>query len=180
LLKYAMPVLAEANLSGEFSLDVDGWRVPLFAPEKASGSGRLVIDRLDVEPGLLMRQLSQSFGHPEAIRLAQAMAVPVSMADGRIHHRDLKFTLGNVTVTSRGSVGVDQTLALVAEVELPRSAATNLPLFDAVQRLSIPIGGTLDHPAVDREGLRASGKDLFRDAIDGLMRRGLKRSKQSS
>lgn len=180
LLQYAMPVLAEANLSGQLSLEVDGWRVPFFTPEKASGSGRLVIDRLDVEPGPLVRQLCESLGYAASIRLTQAMAVPVSMSEGRIYHRDLKFTLRNLSITSRGSVGVDQTLALVADVEFPRNAATNLPLLDAVQKVSIPIRGTLDRPEVDRQGLRESGKDLLHDAIDGLLRRGLKRTKQSS
>jgi hypothetical protein len=179
LLQYALPVLAEAHVSGQLSLEVDSWRVPLLTPKNCTGSGRLVIHRLEVEPGPLVRQLGEALGNSTPLRLVQDTTVPVSMADGRIHHRDLQFTLRNLTLRTRGSVGVDQTLDLVAEVEFPRDVVGNLPLLDAVWKLSIPIGGRLDRPEIDQAALRESGKELLRDALDGLLRRRMERQRPS-
>ncbi len=179
LLKYALPVLADANVWGQLSLELDSWRMPLASPEKAVGSGRLVIHRLEVEPGPLIRQLADVLGNSTSFRLAQDATVPFSMADGRIHHRDLQFTLCNLTLRTHGSVGVDQTLDLVAEVEFPHDAISGLPLFDAMKKLSIPVRGTLDRPELDRTALRESNKDLLRNALDGLLRRRTERKKSA-
>jgi len=179
LLKYAMPVIADARVSGQISLELDGWRVPLAAPEKATGSGRLVIHHLDVQPGPLAVQLGEALRSSTAIRLAEEAVVPISMAEGRIYHRDLKFTLRNLLLVTRGSVGLDHTLDIVAEVELPREPGKNRPVLGAIQKLSIPIRGTLEQPLIDRTALRDMGKDMIRDAIEGLLRRRLERTNQA-
>jgi hypothetical protein len=172
VLQYAMPVLAEANIAGQISLQIDGWRLPLETPEKSTGKGRLVIHQLDVEAGPLARTLGELLGNRAPLRLAQDTTVPFSMADGRIYHQDLRFGLQGVALCTRGSVGVsDQSLDVVAEVEFPRDPSKSRPLLDAVQKLSIPIRGTLTQPMLDRAGLRDSGKQMLRDALDGLLRR---------
>lgn len=172
MLQYALPVLAEADVSGQISLQVDGWRLALAEPEKSTGSGRLVIHRLDVEPGPLIQTLVDVLRAPTPIRLAEETMVPFSMAEGRIHHRDMRFSLQGVSISTSGSVSVaDRSLDVIAEVQFPRDPAKNRPLLDTVQKLSIPIGGTLEKPLVDRTALRESGKQILRDALDGLLRR---------
>ena len=41
------------------------------------------------------------------------------MADGRAAHRDLAFHLGEVVVATHGSVGLDQSLDMLADISLP-------------------------------------------------------------
>lgn len=170
LLKYALPLLAESNVSGQFSLELDGWRVPFAAPEKATGSGRLMIHAIDVEPGPMVHRLAEVFQYPATIQLARDATVPFGMADGRISHQDLTFTLRNLTLRTQGSVGLDQTLDVVADVELPQLSA-NRPLLQSLRKVSIPIHGTLDRPAVDAVALQQSGLGMVREALDGLLRR---------
>ena len=41
------------------------------------------------------------------------------MVQGRVYHRGLELQLPEVTVRTYGSVGVDQTLAIMAEMNVP-------------------------------------------------------------
>jgi hypothetical protein len=175
LMKYAVPLLAGANVSGRFSLELDQWRLPLDEPETGSGSGRLLIHRIEVEPGPLAYRLGEVLANPPTIELARETTVPFSLADGRIHHRDLKFTLRNVTLRSQGSVGLDQTLDLLVEVELPEIGGDR-PLLQALRKVSIPIGGTLEHPTIDRTALQQTGRDAVRGILEGLLRKGMQRT----
>ena len=121
LLKFIAPVLAEATeVNGSLSIELDQWRIPLAAPQQAKGSGRLKVDSLHVAGGPLAEKISGLLQtRPLGAGLVDNSVVTFSMADGRAAHRDLAFHLGDVVVATHGSVGLDQSLDMRADISLP-------------------------------------------------------------
>src|SRR5690606_22175743 len=109
LLKYVAPVLAgTAEVSGSVSIELDAWCVPLADPAQGRGSGRMTIHSVQAGTGPLVRQLAAALGLPPSVRLVDNSQVVFEMADGRVHHRGLRFGLPNLAVRTQGSVGLDQ------------------------------------------------------------------------
>jgi len=174
LLKYIAPVLAQAtDVSGQVSIDLDAWCVPLADLQQGQGAGRMTIHAIQVDAGPLVRQLADALGLPASVRLVDNSVVEFQMADGRVDHRGLKFGLPNVSVATHGSVGLDQSLDLVAEITLAAdlTADRSGPVVDFIKgkTLAVPIRGTLRRPRVDVAGLGRSGLDLFRAAAGELL-----------
>jgi len=171
LLKYLLPVVAEASeVSGRFSLEIDGWRIPLDEFGRGEGSGRLVIHHLDVAQSALVQRLGEALGLAPTVRLAETSTVPFRMADGRLHHRDLRFGLRNLTVCTRGSVGLDQSLDLVAEIGVPNGLLGNGPLAGALKNMALPIRGTLGRPQIDLAALGITGQEALRGTLGELLK----------
>ncbi len=167
-MRFVAPILAEsAKAEGNFSLELDSGRVPLEDPNRAELSGRLIINRVSVTPGPLLRPLvliSQQIeaivkrrpppldmsGNPVLVQINN-QKVDFRMVDGRIYHQGLQMQIGDTIVRTRGWVGVDETLGLVAEVPLkPDWIQGNSRLASvADQTLRIPITGTLSKPKID-------------------------------
>ena len=95
------------------------------------------------------------------------------MTGGRVHHRGLKFGLPNLSVSTHGSVGLDQSLDLVAEITLAGQLTGDRsgPAIDFLKgkTLAVPIQGTLSRPRVDVAGLGRSGLELLRAAVGELL-----------
>lgn len=97
--------------------------------------------------------------------------VKFEMIDGRVHHQGLQMTVKDVVITTRGSVGLDQTMELVADVPIQdnwikqNSALTSLK----GQTIQIPIRGTLAKPLPDYRALTGLAANLGRSAVGGLL-----------
>ena len=164
-LKYVAPVLSGvAEVDGEFSLEIDDCQVPLGLPEAGTLEGRFVIDHVDVgSAGPVIRRLSAALNLEANIELARDSIVSFHLEDGRVHHEGLKFRLPGVQIETSGSVGIDQTLDLLAEIQLPLDQIHDGPLLRTIskQRLVIPIRGTLAQPEVDGAALGDSTVQLL-------------------
>ena len=174
LLKYIAPVLAEAtDVSGQVSIELDAWCVPLADLHQGHGSGRMTIHTVQLGAGPLVRQLAEALGLPPSVRLVDHSVIDFEMAGGRVHHRGLKFGLPNLSVSTHGSVGLDQSLDLVAEITLAGQLTGDRsgPVIDFLQgkTLPVPIKGTLSRPRVDVAGLGRSGLELLRAAVGELL-----------
>ena len=169
-LKFIAPVLAGVTqVQGEFSIDVDGCRIPLSDPKTTEMAGQMTVHAVDVAPGPMLVQVAQLI---DVIRIASGQSAKVAsqlrvahlrreskvkyrMVKGRVYHRDLQLQFGDVTVSTYGSVGLDESLAIVAHVNAPK-------LFErlpggaalAAKGLKIPINGTLSQPKIDRKSLK--------------------------
>jgi hypothetical protein len=173
-LGVALPTLSGvAQVSGEVSVDVDGARVPLAGLATADVSGRLTLQGVTLGPGPMVRELSVLLRSPvQGCELRDAI-IPVALKDGRVHHRDLQLVFPELTVTTHGSVGLDGSLALVAEFPVPPKwiGADRLGAALSQQLVRVPIGGTLTNPRIDADELaRASARILREAARDGLRR----------
>ena len=176
LLKYIAPVLAEATeVNGSLSIELDQWRIPLAAPQQAQGSGRLKVDSLRVAGGPLVRQISSVLQlRPLEAGLVDDSVVAFSMADGRVEHHGLKFHLGDVVVATHGSVALDQSLDMVADISLagmPLGAGPQAQLLKS-RPVSLPLRGTLSRPRIDAAALAISNRALLEGAVDNVLKEG--------
>jgi hypothetical protein len=78
------------------------------------------------------------------------------MVQRRVYHRNLKFVVGTMPITTYGSVGLDdESLSMVAEIPLQANLlGRDLALGSLEgQVIQLPIGGTLSKPKLDRGAL---------------------------
>ena len=192
-LKYVAPVLAEATRAeGLISIDVSGARIPLSNPAAGDVAGRLAIHSVAVTPGPLTDQILLAARQIEAVlerrpppakndpttllRLAE-QNVDFRMVDHRVHHQGVQATIGKVTIRTRGSVGLDQTLSLVAEVPVLDEWVSRDPLLAGMrgQMIQVPIAGTLSKPKMDPRTIEQLAKQVFRSSTESLIREGVNR-----
>jgi translocation and assembly module TamB len=177
-LMFAAPVLAgTTRVEGLFSVQMAGCQIPLAAPRTGEAAGQLLIHSIDLEPGPLIRELSAVLGTSGTVKLAQQSKVDFKMIQERVYHRGLELQFPEVMVRTYGSVGLDQTLAIMAEMNIPPKWLRDNALGDAIKNrpLKIPIAGTLDRPQLDKQAISDAMAQFVRDAANGAVRDGLQR-----
>ena len=172
-LGYVLPPIANAGKAdGTVSFDLTESRVPLEAPEKAALKGNLTIHTATVSAGPLANEIAVLLGaKATTLTLASNQVVPVRVADGRVHHENFVLTVGDFTIRSAGSVGLDGTVTMVLDIPVPASVAQQLfpknpRIRDALakQSVKVPVGGTLGKPTLDAKAFRAATAKLIEDA----------------
>ncbi len=189
-LGYALPAIANSTATeGEFSFILEGNRIPLSAPTQTSLQGRLIIHRAVVAAGPLTTEIARLLGVGQtSVTLANENVIPVRVENGRVHHENLTLTVNNFTVKTRGSVGLDGSLSLVAEVPIPAALVGSNPKVAqalAGRMIPVPIGGTMTHPRLDpaafqqavaklagevaRDTIRETGRDLIEKQLEKVL-----------
>ena len=102
-------------------------------------------------------------------------SVDFKLADGRMHHQTITFQIKDVTLKTSGSVGMDETLNLIAEFGIPDEWLGNTKLLAGLKGKSIriPIGGTLARPHPDSRVIGELTKQLGGSALEGLFEKQL-------
>ncbi|MBC8116036.1 MAG: hypothetical protein H7062_16740, partial [Candidatus Saccharimonas sp.] len=190
-LKFVMPLLADAaEVEGKFSLDVAGGSLPLMTPSTGEMNGAVAIHQAQVRPGPFSMQLvglvdqiravirQRAAGDPQRERVWMEMpeqSVDFKLTQGRMHHRMITFQIKDVTLRTSGSVGMDETLNLMAEFGIPDDWIGNTKLLAGLKGKSIriPIGGTLSRPHPDSRVLGELTKQLGGSALEGLLEKNL-------
>ncbi|MBC8353641.1 MAG: hypothetical protein H8E66_16710 [Planctomycetes bacterium] len=168
-LQLVAPVLAKSTaVSGAASLEIVKCSIPLATQEdqesihRATISGTLQLHHVQtsmkesifrdvaaVAAGMLQVEL------PDTMRIADNTEVSFELKDGRVHHEGLSFLLPEISEdmvwTTKGSVGLDDTLDLVVQAQLPFTLAGDGPLASrlAEQPIELHIGGTFDQPKLE-------------------------------
>ncbi|MCA9238854.1 MAG: hypothetical protein KDA37_01585 [Planctomycetales bacterium] len=194
MLKYIAPVLANATRNqGVFSLRVDNAGGPLDPLRQLGVKGQLDAKQVAVRPGpstvelvKLIRQVEALIKNGDASALLGAApaettllainsrTIDFSIENGRVHHSGLQFEVGDVTVLSRGSVGLDETLDLVLAVPVKDEWVARRPVLLGGlkgQQLTFPIRGTLSRPAIDQRAFADLSQRLLRDGVRGALDR---------
>ncbi len=184
MLKYVAPVLAGTTQSeGRFSMQLDGTRVPLADTKKADVAGRLSVHSVRVVPGPMANQLISVAQQIEALakrRDPTALAtkpqvtllnirdqqVNFRAVDGRVHHQNMEFQVGDITMRSQGSVGFDLSVQLTLYVPIQDAWIAKEPLLAGFkgQALQIPVGGTLTRPQIDQRAVASLSQQLLQGA----------------
>lgn len=186
-LKFIAPVLAETTVAtGSFSVSLDGGRVPLADFTAGDLSGKMAI-RGQVNAGPVAREflvlvneltsllrkgsLVPGTQDPGALVSVDSSEIEFRMVDRRIYHRGLKFNAGAVPITTHGSVGFDESIALVAEVPIQATFLGRDLSLGALEgrTVQIPIGGTLARPKLDRSGMQQLIGKSFENAARGAL-----------
>jgi hypothetical protein len=177
LLKYVTPVLADVTTAqGAFSIELDGCRIPLGDPAKGELAGRFIIHSIEVGPGPLVRQFAVLLGRETPAKLRQESIVQFRMVGGRIYHQGLELVFPEFTVRTHGSVGLDQTIAIMAEMPVPPKWLEKTPMISQAlhnQTLQIPIGGTLSKPQLDQKVVQDLSRQFLKKAAGGMLEEGI-------
>lgn len=172
-LMYVAPVLAEVTMAaGKFSIDLEGCRIPLADPAKGEFAGRLTVHSVEVGPGPLVQELSLLLAaQPTLARLKRESVIPFRMAAGRIYHEGLEIEFPELTVRTSGSVGLDQSLAVMTEMSVPPKWLAGTSLGDVLknQVVRIPIGGTLTRPQIDRQEITKMSRQVLANTTRGTI-----------
>ncbi len=170
---YALPALADvAQADGEISLEVQSGQVPLSDPKRADVAGWLTIHSAQVSAGPLVRELSVLLKGPATLTLAKDHVVPFRLVNGRVYHTGLELHFPELTIRTSGSVGLDGSLSLTAEMPVPPKWLGNSKLAHVAtgQTIRLPIAGTLHKPKIDEQALRAASARFARDAAENVLR----------
>jgi hypothetical protein len=96
----------------------------------------------------------------------QDQQVNFRVVDGRVFHQGMQFQVGDVVMQTEGSVGFDQTVALVVNVPIQDKWIDGQALLVALkgQSIKIPISGTLTQPRMDQSAVAGLSQQLLQGA----------------
>jgi hypothetical protein len=186
MLKFVAPVLAGATRSeGLFSMTLDRARVPLDEPKRVDAGGQLTVHAVRVVPGplaqqwvslaqqiesLVKRRDAASTANRQQMTLLSIKDQPVNfrVVDGRVYHENMEFLISDVTLRSRGSVGLDETLSLTLTVPIQDAWIAKEPLLSGFKgrSIDIPVTGTLTRPQMDQRALGSVTQQLLQGAAE--------------
>ena len=179
VFQYIAPVLADVTtVEGRVSLLLDACRVPLSNPGASQIQGRLVIHSIQIGPSPLVRELALLLTKEPTARLRNEAVIPFTMANGRVYHEGLELIFPEITIRTQGYVGLDQSLALTAEMPiLPKWTAMNPRLATVMkgQTIRLPIRGTLRRPQLDQQTLRRYTAQFLQKSAENLLQDELQR-----
>ena len=168
LLKYIAPVLADVTTAqGQFSIDLEGCRIPLGDLANGEVAGRFTIHTMEVGPGPLVRQFAVFLGRETPAKLRQESTVLFRMVRGRVYHQGLELIFPEFTVRTYGWVGLDQTMNLMAEMPVPPKWLKNTPTLSQAfrnQTIRVPIAGTLGKPQLDQRVMADLSRQFLQKA----------------
>ena len=179
-IKFAAPLIADAtSAEGQASIELEGANVPLFDPMKASARGQMEIHDLVVGAGPLAQQLLPMIDQIKAILRPGSSSIqdrqtwlklnpqqiPIHVQEGRVYHEDFEMVYKDLTIKTRGSVGFDQTMNMVAEIPIQDDWINGNRALASLKGKSIPIPiqGTIGKPKLDRQSITRLTQQLVRD-----------------
>lgn len=175
-LAYIAPVLAGvAEADGRFSMALDGGRLPLDDFRRGDLSGTLTVHDVRVSAGPLVAALAVVLSRPTEARIKEEAQVPFRLVQGRIYHQNLELNFPEMTVRTHGSVGLDRTLSILAEMPVPPKWVGGDAIGKALegQTIRLPIGGTLDRPAIDQNELNRLAAQFVQDTAGRVLQQEL-------
>jgi hypothetical protein len=160
LLHLFDPTLRDApQIGGEVSLALNKLRIPLGLPKEQ------LVKRIEVEGKLGFHQVAtevnKPFGHalvhllasmndkhaPGVVRLIKDAEINFHVRDGRLFHDGLRLGFPDIdpdlAISSRGSIGLDETLDL--QLELPRMSKARRKAKGAIK---CRVTGTVQNPKI--------------------------------
>ncbi|MCC7475974.1 MAG: hypothetical protein IT425_11300, partial [Pirellulales bacterium] len=184
MLKFMAPVLAGATRSeGEFSMHLDGLRMPLENSKLTDAAGKLTVHQVRVTPGPMIQPWVELARQVEAIAkrrdpAALASRPPTTLlairdqqvnfrvVNGRVYHETMEFQVGDVVLQTQGSVGLDETIAFNLLIPIQDKWIEKEPLLAGLrgQSLQVPISGTLQHPQMDQRAVANLSSQLIQNA----------------
>ena len=184
-LKYVAPLAADAtSAQGNFTVDVGKARVPIFDPMTMEVEGAVTLSNVVIGAGPTAEQLLATVKQirtllkPNAsdrdlntwLKLSE-QTVPVIVKNGRVHHDKVRLSHKDLTVQTSGSVGFDQTLNMVAEIPIADDWIAGNKYLASLKgkSITIPVGGTVSKPVLDKRAIQSLSQDLLRQAAGSVI-----------
>ena len=188
-LKYVAPLAADAtSAQGNFTVDVEGARIPLFEPMKMEVKAAVKLNNVVIGAGPAAEQLLGTVKQLRALLKPDStdrdmntwlqlseQTVPVIVRDGKVFHERLKFSHKDLTVQTRGSVGFDQSLDMVADIPIADDWIAGKSYLAGLQgqSISIPVGGTVSKPVLDRRAVQQLSQNLVKQAAGNVINKAI-------
>ena len=186
-MRFVAPLLADATAAqGTFSVSLAKAEVPLLQSADGSMEGELAIHGATLGPGPLAQQFlgiaqqvkqlvgkgnSRITDSAKSWVVLQPQQIRFQLSDRRVYHEGFQMLIDDVPIRTRGSVGLDETLSMVAEVPImDRWIAGETALAGLRgQILSVPVGGTVSRPRLDQRAITQLSGQLVRRAAEGYL-----------
>ncbi len=186
-LAYVAPLAADAtNAQGMLSLATRGAKVPLMDPLAMEAEGELTLSNVVIGAGPTSEKLIataiqlRTLIDPESATkqrdlktwlTLEEQTVPVAIHDGRVFHDGIRISHKDIMLETRGSVGLDQSLDLVAEIPIADDWIEGKDHLAALrgQKISIPVSGTASSPKLDLSALNQVSRQLIQKAATGAI-----------
>jgi len=170
-LKYVAPLVADAtSAQGKVTITTDGVAVPLADPIAMRARGAVDLQQVTIGAGPLATQLIEAV---QGVRILlkpnqtesrdltvwmqlERQTVPFAVENRRVYHDGLAMHVKDFTIRTKGSVGMDQTLSMVAEIPIADEWIGKEPWLQGLkgQSLQIPISGTVSRPVIDTKAIQ--------------------------
>lgn len=190
MLKYINPLAADATAAqGTFSIDSEGIKVPLLDPANMEANAIVTLHDVVVGAGPLAQQLIgtakqiQTVLRPDKVNnrdyntwlKMSEQSVPVNVKNGRVYHEGIRFSHDDIRVTTKGSVGFDQTVDMVAEIPIADDWVGDNQYLAGLkgQSISIPISGTVSKPILDRRAIQNFSTQIAKQAASSAINKAL-------
>ena len=192
MLKFVAPVVAGAARSeGQFSLQLDGLRMPLADTKKLDSAGKFTMQSVRVTPGptteqwvslaqqieaIVKRNDSSSNAQSGNLLTIRDQQVSFRVVDGRVYHENIEFQIGDVVMRSQGSVGLaDESISLMLQIPVQDAWVAKQPLFAGMkgQTIQIPVTGTLKRPQMDKRAIASISGQLIQNAAGSQINKAL-------
>jgi translocation and assembly module TamB len=171
VLAFVAPVLDQSTrASGLVSVDLDHAEFPIGTGRgrQAVVEGAVVFQDVEFAPGPLAGEILGVIGRRD-LTLKLDQPVTLTIADGRINQRGMAIPIADFTrIELSGWVDFDRKIALVATVPVTSAMLGNNPLLSDIAagtRVTLPIGGTLDRPKIDKEAFSKNLQDLAKTLL---------------
>ena len=191
-LQYLAPVMADATRAeGQFSLQLNRSVIPVETPRAGTLEGTFTIHEANIRPGPVTREIANIAAQVDALinrrptpnepaLKIDPQEIPFRMVRGRVEHQNFKIEVGDVMVRTSGSVGLDQTLDLVAEIPIREKWVQRDPVLRSLagQTLKVPIRGTVQKPKLDGKAIAQLSKQMLQGAAGGVLNNAIERGLQ--
>lgn len=170
-LKYVAPLVADAtSAQGKVTITTDGVSVPLVDPLAMQARGAVDLQQVTIGAGPLATQLLEAVQGVRSLlkpdqtesrdltvwMQLERQTVPFAVENRRVYHEGLAMHVKDFTIRTKGSVGLDQSLSMVAEIPIADDWIGKEPWLQGLkgQSLQIPISGTVSRPVIDTKAIQ--------------------------
>ena len=172
VLRYVAPVLDKAtNVTGKINLAIENGDIPITGPPSRTMTlnGLLAFQDVNFAPGPFATQVLSVVGKGNTPGLKIQEPINLSIANSRVIQKGLEIPInGKSSVEIAGSVGFDETLDLRASVPLNKAMLGKAGGLDELvggEKITVPIGGTVSQPKINRQALQVALKGLVKSGL---------------
>lgn len=192
-LSYVAPMMADStSANGTFTVDIGSAAMPAFDPLGMELSGTIHLSDLQVGASPVTRQLiglinqlrnllnpDSAVSNPNNLIRMNPQSVPFLVKDKRIYHETMIIQHKDFIFQTKGSVGFDQSLDMIAEIQITDDWIAGKPLLAGLRgrSISIPIRGTISKPLLDKNVIKHFSQNLVNNATGGLLNEKIQRER---
>ncbi len=173
LLKYLNPIFANAsNVTGIANFICQKLDIPLSSAAKNNALivGTISIDQLKLQTSEFLAQIINLCGGNKTGTVLTIHPTDFTLKDGYLRYDDMQIDVDKYPVNFAGVIGLDKSLNMTVTLPYTSSGKTIRVGQQSVNRITLPIKGTLDKPELDLGKLL---ENTLQNELENQLRKGL-------